>query len=111
MSNFGSTFMTILGAGVAANAIWRVAGVALSNGLRETSPVIVWAQSVSKALVAGLVTRLILFPPGALADINLPVRVGAFVLGVAIFYIVRKNSAAGILFGTGALVGMHLLTA
>ena len=111
MTDFTSPFLMILVAGVAANAVWRMAGVAVSKGLSDSSPIIVWSQAVSKALVAGLVARLVLFPPGALAGVNMPIRVGAFALGIAVFYVVRRNTTLGILAGTGALVGAHLLSA
>lgn len=104
-----SSFITILIAGVLGNAIWRVGGVALSNGLTETSPVIVWAQAVSKTLVAGLVARIMLFPPGALANVSVAGRVGAFLLGVGVFYVLRRSTALGILCGTGAVAAFHLL--
>jgi hypothetical protein len=110
VGQFATTFVTILIAGVAANAVWRMAGVALSSGLSETSPLILWAQAVSKALVAGLVMRFILFPPaGALTTVGQPARITAFLCGIAIFYYMNRNSAIGILGGTGLLVVIYLL--
>lgn len=109
MGEFATTFITILIAGVAANAVWRMMGVALSSGLSETSPLIMWAQAVSKALVAGLVMRFILFPPtGALTTVGSTARITAFVCGIVIFYYMNRNSAVGILGGTGILVAIYL---
>jgi branched-subunit amino acid transport protein AzlD len=110
VSNFTTTFLTILIAGVAANAIWRIVGVALSSGLSEKSPLILWSQAVSKSLVAGLVARLVLFPPsGALAEVSTITRITAFAVGIVFFYVMNRNSMLGILGGTFVLVVMYFL--
>lgn len=109
MSTPEHALVYILVAGVAANAVWRLAGLVLSSGLSEEGPVIAWIKAVSTALVSGLVARIVIFPPGALADISTPVRVGAFALGVAVYYLTRRNMALGILGATGCLVAVHSL--
>ena len=110
-SSLASPFITILVAGVLANGIWRMAGVMLSSGLSDQSPLFLWALAMSRALIAGLIARIIIFPPGALAAVGLPVRVGALFLGVAVFYAASRNVGAGILCGTAALILMHLAMA
>ncbi|WP_088360697.1 AzlD domain-containing protein [Rhodomicrobium vannielii] len=99
----------ILIAGVAATAIWRFAGVFLSSGLSETGAAIAWVKAVSTALVAGLIARIVIFPPGALADLSTPVRLGAFALGVAMYFLARRHMGLGIATGTGVLIAGHLL--
>ncbi len=98
-------------AGVAATAIWRFAGLLLSSGLAEDSQLIAWFRAVSTALVAGLVAKLILFPPGALAEIGVAARIGAFGLGVLCFVLGRQHLGLGMLAGVGALVAARLLGA
>jgi hypothetical protein len=107
MTTGSATFLYILIAGVGATAIWRLLGLFLSVGLSEDSPIIEWVKAVSTALVAGLVARTLLFPPGALADVSLAVRLGAFVLGVAVFFLARRHLGLGILTGASALVLAH----
>ena len=109
MSAAENSLLYILIAGVAANALWRLAGLALSSGLSEDGPVIAWVRAVSTALVAGLVARIVIFPPGALADISTPVRVGAFILGIAVYYAARRHMGLGILAATSSLIAAHLL--
>jgi hypothetical protein len=109
MSAPQNALLTILIAGIAANAIWRLVGLALSSGLSEDGAVIAWVKAVSTSLVAGLVARIVLFPPGALADISTPVRVGAFALGVAVYYAARRHLGLGIVAATFSLVAAHLL--
>ena len=99
----------ILVAGIAANAVWRIGGLLLSSGISEDGPFIAWVKAVSTALVAGLVARIVIFPPGALAEISMPVRVGAFVLGIAVFYAARRHLGLGVVASTLSLIGAHLL--
>lgn len=107
----GNVMVYIFVAGVAATAIWRFAGFALSAGLSEEGPVIQWVRSVSTALIAGLISRIILFPPGALADMAPAVRLGAFGFGVAVYFLARRHMGFGVLAGASALVATHLLNA
>ncbi len=111
MSVAENSLLYILIAGVAANAAWRLAGLVLSSGLAEEGPVIAWVKAVSTALVAGLVARIVIFPPGALAQVSTPVRAGAFVLGIAVYYAARRHLGLGILAATLSLVAAHLLGA
>jgi hypothetical protein len=55
-----------------------------------------WVRAVATALVAGLVTRMVLFPAGALVEVPLWVRLGAFAGGVALYLLLRRNVAAGV---------------
>jgi branched-subunit amino acid transport protein len=100
----GAIFLYIFVAGVMATVVWRLLGLFLSAGLAQDSPVIEWVRAVSTALVAGLVARTVLFPPGALADVSLPIRVGAFALGVMVYFVARRHLGLGILSGASALV-------
>lgn len=102
------TFFYILFAGVAATAVWRLLGVALSSGLSEDSLILEWVRAVSTALVAGLVARTILFPPGALADVGVAIRIGAFLAGVAVYFAARRQLGFGVLGGAAILLAAHL---
>ncbi len=95
-------------AGVAATAVWRLGGVVLSSGLSEDGPIVSWVKAVSTALVAGLIARIVIFPPGSLADVSLAVRVGAFCLGVGVYFLARRHLGAGVLTGTLTLLAAHL---
>ncbi len=105
----GNAMAYLLIAGVAATAVWRLAGVLVSGGVAEDGPVIAWVRSVSTALVAGLIARIVVFPPGALADIGTPLRLGAFAFGVAVYFAAGRHMGLGILAATAALIGGHLL--
>ena len=96
--------LTIIAAGVAATAIWRLLGLFLSSGLREDDPLLEWVKALSSDLIAGLVARTVLFPPGALADVHMAVRVGAFSVGLVVFYAASRHLGLGILAAVSALI-------
>lgn len=97
-------YLFLFVAGFVATEPWRYFGVFLSKDLDVDSEILVWVQAVSTGLIAGLVARLIVFPAGALAATTLPVRLLAFAFGVAVYLGWRRNLAAGIFGGAGALV-------
>lgn len=84
--------------------IWRWIGIALGRGLDESSEFIVWVRAVAISLVAGVVTRIVLFPPGALAGVPLSVRIAALACGFLAFYFSRRSPFAGVLAGEAVLV-------
>jgi hypothetical protein len=104
MSGSAPPIVYILVAGVAATVFWRLLGLFLSAGLSEDSAWLEWVKAVSTALVAGLIARTVLFPPGALADVPLAIRLGAFALGVAVYFAARRHMGLGIFCAAGALV-------
>jgi branched-subunit amino acid transport protein len=89
-------------AGTLATDVWRVAGVFLARGLKPESRVVLWIKDVSTALLAGLVARLVFFPPEAMADVPLFVRLIAFASTVLIFLLAGQRPlfsiAAGLVF-------------
>ncbi len=104
MSGSAPPIVYILVAGVAATVVWRLLGLFLSVGLSEDSPWLEWVKAVSTALIAGLVARTLLFPPGALAEVPLGIRIGAFALGVAVYFAARRHMGLGILCAALALI-------
>jgi hypothetical protein len=86
------------------NELWRMAGVVLSRGLDEDSEILIWVRAVATAILTGVVGKLVVFAPGALATVPLGVRLGAAVLGVAAFLLVRRSVFAGVAIATAAIV-------
>src|SRR4029079_550009 len=105
-------YLTLLLAGFLANECWRWLGVAAGSRLDLKRQAFLWVRAVALALVAGLVSRMILFPAGALANVPLAIRVGAFAGGIALYLLARRNIAArgvcgGVLVVRGALATLH----
>ena len=86
------------------NEIWRVLGLVLGRGIDEESELFTWARAVATAVLAGVIAKLIIFPPGALADVPLMVRLAAIVCGFAAFLLVRRSIFAGVAAGEAALM-------
>ena len=100
---FSSILMLIL-AGFLPNELWSLLGVVAARGLDEASDLVVWVRAVAVAILGGVIANLILAPPGALAHLQLPVRLGAIALGFLAFTLTRRSGFAGVL--TGELVLM-----
>jgi hypothetical protein len=97
-------YLTLLAAGVLANECWRWLGVAVGSRLDLDGRPFLWVRGVALALVAGLVSRMILFPAGALANVPLSVRIGAFAGGIALYFLGRRNLAVGVVGGSVLLM-------
>jgi hypothetical protein len=99
-------YLVLIGVGFLPNEVWRMLGVIVSHGIDEGSELIVWVRAVATAILTGVVAKLIVFAPGALATVPLPVRLAAAVAGMAAFFLLRQSVLAGVLVGTlGVLVG------
>ena len=77
------------------NEIWRVLGLVFAHGIDEESELFVWARAVATAVLAGVIAKILLFPPGALASVPLIVRLGAIACGLVAFLLVRRSVFAG----------------
>jgi hypothetical protein len=97
-------YLTIILAGCLATAVWRWLGLAVGSRLDVSGPSFQWMRAVATALVSGLVTRMLFFPTGALAGVPLSFRLGAFIGGVSVYFLLRQNVAAGV--GAAALLLM-----
>jgi hypothetical protein len=86
------------------NEVWRLVGLMLVHGLDEKSQVIVWVRAVATAMLAGVLAQLILSTSGPLAGIPVSVRIGAAVLGFAVFLVTRRSVFAGVLAGEAAVM-------
>ncbi len=86
------------------NEVWRVFGLVLARGLNEDSEIVIWSRAVATAILAGVIAKLIVFSPGALLSIPLPVRVTAVVCGFIAFLAVKRSVFVGVAVGEAALL-------
>lgn len=89
-------FVYILVAGWFATDFWRFAGVLLGKRLSETSEAFVFVRAVATALVAAVISRLILFPSGSLAETALALRLSAAIIGFIAFLLAGQRIAVGV---------------
>lgn len=81
--------------------LWRGLGVLLSGRIRTDGDLFNWVACVAYAMVAGLIMRIIVMPTGLLATSLLSHRLIACVLGLAAYYVCRRNLLVAV--GAGAL--------
>lgn len=103
-------FVLIL-VGFLPNEVWRALGLVVGRGLDDESEVIVWVRAVAIAVLAAVIAKLTLLPPGSLAAIPLAVRLSAMACGFLAFLAVRQSVFAGLLAGEAALIVGGLLFA
>jgi hypothetical protein len=56
------------------NEIWRMLGLVIARGIDEESEFFMWARAVAIAVLAGVIAKIILDPPGALASVHVGIR-------------------------------------
>ena len=91
-------------AGFLPTEIWRQLAVFVAGNLAEQSPVLIWVRGVATALVAAVVSKLVLFPSGALATSPLALRIAAVAFGFAVFRITGGKVGLGVVAAIGLLV-------
>lgn len=97
-------FVAMLALAGAPNLVFRAMGVFLSRGLDEGSEALAFVRAVASALLAGVVGKLLAVPPGALAQLSFPTRIGCFALALAAFFAFRRSLIAALAVGEAALI-------
>ncbi len=88
---------------------WRGAGVLLSGRIATGSDAFRWITCVAYAMVAGLVTRVILMPTGLLGTSLLAHRLIACGIGLAVYYVSRRNLFVAVVAGALAMTVLNYL--
>ena len=106
MSGLGelSPYLVLLLVGFLPTEVWRMFGVVVARGIDEESELVVWVRAIAIAVLAGVIAKLTLFPPAALATVPAAVRVGAVMIGLLGFLVIRRSVFAGVAIGEIALL-------
>jgi len=100
-------YLVLILAGFLPNEMWRMLGVVASRGIDEGSELIIWVRAVATAILTGVVSKIVVFAPGALGGVPLAVRLAAAAAGMAAFFLMRRSVFAGVVTGMLAvLAGM-----
>lgn len=102
-------YLVVILFGFLPSEVWRVLSVYLAKGISEESEILVWVRAVASALLAGVVSKLLLVPSGALASIPISWRIAALVIGVIAGMLARRSVLVGVLVGEAVLIGAGLL--
>lgn len=91
--------------------MWRWLAVAFARKIPADSPVLEWVRAVATALLAAVVAKLIVAPPGVLAAVPLFVRVGGLGAGLAVVLYDRRYVFQAVLVGEAVLIAGAFLFA
>jgi len=76
----------------------RFLGVVSAEKIKETSKMFRWFNCLAYSTLAALIARLIIFPSGALSEIDYSIRFIVIILSIAVFYLTKKNLVYPTLF-------------
>jgi hypothetical protein len=97
-------YVLVILAGYLPTDVWRWAAVLFARNLDEDSEIMIFVRAVATALVAGIITRLVLVPTGDLVAVPLIVRIGALAAGFLVFFLARRSLFVGILAGEAVMI-------
>jgi Branched-chain amino acid transport protein (AzlD) len=103
MSGLEAYLLLVL-VGFLPSEIWRMLGFVAARGIADESELFLWVRFVAIAVLAGVIAKLILFPPGALASVPLTIRLCAIAVGFLAFLIARRSVFAGVAAGEIVLI-------
>lgn len=102
-------FVFILIGGWLATDSWRFLGVFVGERLAEDSDLLVFVRAVATALVAAVISSLVVSPGGALAETPLLLRIGSVAIGFAAYLTIGRNIVLSILVAEAVLIGGILI--
>ena len=74
-----------------ATYISRFLGVVTSKKIKETSKIFKWFNCLAYSTLSALLARVIIFPAGALAEVDYLIRFVVILICLIIFLISKKN--------------------
>ena len=69
----------------------RFLGVITSEKIKEDSKVFRWFNCLAYSTLAALIARIIIFPSGALSEVDYFLRFIVIISSILIFYLTKKN--------------------
>ena len=88
----------------AATYLWRGPGVLISSGIDPRGEAFTWISCVAYAIIAGVVSRMLLMPTGVLAETTwLERAIGSAAALGAYFWLTQRNLLLGVAAGALAL--------
>jgi hypothetical protein len=96
-------YLVLVLVGFLPTEVWRMLGLVVARGIDEESELLIWVRAVAVAVLAGVIAKLVVLPPGALAAVPLAVRLAAIAAGFAAF-LRRRSVLAGVVVGESVLV-------
>ena len=69
----------------------RFLGVVSSEKIKETSKIFKWFNCLAYSTLAALISRVVIFPSGALSETDYLLRFSVIILSILIFYFSKRN--------------------
>ncbi len=69
----------------------RFLGVVSSEKIKETSKMFRWFNCLAYSTLAALIARIVIFPSGALLEVEYLIRFIVVILSIIVFYLSKKN--------------------
>ena len=69
----------------------RFLGVVSAEKIKETSKIFRWFNCLAYSTLAALIARIVIFPSGALAEVDYFIRFVVIIISLLIFYGTKKN--------------------
>ena len=76
----------------------RFLGVICAEKIKETSKMFRWFNCLAYSTLAALIARIVIFPSGAMSEIDYFIRFVVVILSIAVFYLTKKNLVYPTLF-------------
>lgn len=76
----------------------RFLGVISAEKIKETSKMFRWFNCLAYSTLSALIARIIIFPSGALSEVDYLIRLIVIVISIIIFYLSKKNLVYPTLF-------------
>lgn len=105
MSDAAGVWTVVLLA-MAATYLCRGGGVLFSARIDPEGAVFRWASCVSYAMLAGLVSRMMVLPLGGLGETALADRLLPFGLALAVFFLAGRRVFPAVALGVGGFIAL-----
>ena len=88
------TIWIVVLSGAFATFMWRFAGVVIARYVKADSLFMVYVNAAAHAMVAGVMTIILVYPVGSLSETHLEFRLAGFGLALCIMLFTRKLGIA-----------------
>jgi len=91
MSDISSNIIVVILVTSFATYLSRFLGVVSSEKIKETSKIFKWFNCIAYSVLAALITRMVVFPAGELAESVILIRLFVVVASVVMFLFTKRN--------------------
>ncbi len=93
-------------AAILATYLWRFLGTLFARRIDPQGTAFRWVTCVSYAMLAGLISRMVIMPAGDLVDVPLWIRLSGIAVGVLVFYLCGRAGILAVGAGLATFIGL-----